>query len=645
MANEALLTELASYMLAVPILISYMVYRKRKILRTVAAIRKTSGQRFLDEIAGVVLCFLALTLYLYGSYTFYTLELHLISLPIFIAGCILIIFNWETLRALTFPTSMLLLLAIPPLEIAFLAGAMLGNASSQIAYTLLKFLGLPVELDYLQFAPIIVLYSVSGVPLEFAVQVASSGIYSLLGFTVFAVFAAYIIRGAFWKKIIVLLLGFSLIFALNIVRVTSILMIGYWFGPGVTMELFHIFGGWVLIFISAFILLFFGEKMLKIRIFTSKTNPVSCVNCGENLQDDQGFCFRCGKLLRFPRIKLSGREILKIVALILSAVLVTYIQVPIFAVTQGPAELILQTSYGYKTSKILPKIENYTLVFMYRDRSFEQMYGQDTSLVYAYTSRGSYPIIWVALEISKARSPLHNWEICYYTQEQRGALVRLDLREVQLLQNPQVTARFYSFQVVKRGNRLVEGNFTETILYWFTKAAFDTEKGVEWRYVKISVWVDTWDADYREVEKKLLIFGEAIANYWEPIKSWSGMAIAIGEHRFILFGTAISLLLFIMISNLIKKWKGQALNLKLYRRLSYDEKLIFQAVLVASNEGISTTNAITLAYQKLSSKSIEQSELLEKLKYANEADLIKEYIVNHDDNPVLAWKLTFKIKD
>ena len=643
-ANETVLTELASYMFAIPFLISYLVYRKRKVLRTAIAFRKKKERRFLDEIAGAVLCFLALIVYLYGSYTFYALELHLISLPIFVAGCILILFNVETLRILAFPTAMLLMLAVPPLEIAFLAGAMLSNAGSQITYTILNSAGLPVNLDYLQFSPIIVIYSVSGVPLEFAVQVASSGIYSLLGFTIFAVFAAYIIRGTFWKKIIVLLTGFPLIFALNIIRITLIILIGYWFGRSITMELFHIFGGWILIFASTFLLLFSSEKILKIKIFTSKTNPTSCLHCGKNSKDSQTFCLSCGKLLRFPKMKLSRREIVKISALILSAFLVTYIQVPVFATTQGPAELVLQTTYGSETSQVLPKISNYTLRFMYRDRRFEQLYGQDTSLIYTYTSRGSYPIVWVALEISRARSPIHNWEMCYYIHEQRGAFVRLDLRDIQLLQNPQVTGRFYSFQVVQSGHREVRDNFTETILYWFTRTAFDTGNSVEWKYVKISVWVDTWDTDYREVEKKLLTFGETIAGHWEPIESWSLTAIAIGEHRSLLLATALSLLSLILISNVFKWWKNKKLNLKLYKRLSGDDKLIFQAVRNAAKEGRSTTNAIASAYQKLSGKPIEHPELLEKLKHAEKVDLLKTYMANYDDNPVLVWKLNFSLK-
>lgn len=641
--NEAVQTELASYMLAIPFLIGYLAYRKRKILKAVIAFEE-KRQGFPDEITGIILCFIALILYVYGSYTFYTLEFHLTSLPIFVAGCTLMVFNMKTLKALAFPIALLLMLAIPPLEIAFLAGATLSNASSHVAYILLKFLGLPVNLTYLQFSPIIVLYSTSGVPLEFAVQVASSGVYSLLGFSLFAVFVAYMIREVFWKKIIVLFAGFPLIFTLNIIRITLIILIGYWFGHSTAMELFHIFGGWVLIFAGTFLLLFFSEKLLKIKISASKTNPSSCMQCKKNLENNQNFCIGCGKLLRFPKMKISKLDFIKIVVLVLSTFLVMHIQVPIFVTTRGPAELILQTSYGPEPSQILPKISNYTLRFMYRDRSFEQTYGQDASLIYAYTSRSSYPIIWVSLEISKAKGLLHNWEMCYSINEQVGRFVRLDLRDVQLMQNPQVIARLYSFQVIKSDHRTVRNNFTETILYWFTRATFDTGNGVEWRYVKISVWIDTWDTDYREVENKLLPIGKAIASHWEPIRSRSLLAIAIGKHRLLLLTTATSLLLFVLTLNTFRRWKYKKLNWRLFKRLSDDDKLIFQALRNAMKEGKSTTNAIAAAYQKLSGNPIEHLELSEKLKYAKKLGLIRKHITNYDDNPVLVWKLNFTVK-
>jgi exosortase/archaeosortase family protein len=531
------------------------------------------------------------------------------------------------LRALAFPTALLLMLSIPPLQIAYSAGAMLSNIGSQISYTILKFFGMPVDLTYAQGSPIIALYSSSGLPIEFAIEVACSGLYSLLGFTVFTVFASYIIRGAFWKKTIVLLIGFPLIFTLNISRIILIVLIGYWFGQGAAMSVFHIFGGWALVFVGTLFLLFFSEKIFKLKIFSPKTKLTSCPHCEKSLEDNQNFCLSCGKLLRFPRVKASKQETIKIAALILSVFLIASIQVPVFATTHGPAEVVLQTPYGSETTQILPKISGYTLKFMYRDKNYESSYGLDAALTYAYIPQNGSPIVWTTLEISKVWAHLHSWEGCYAIYVQQGRFAVLDQKDIHLSQNPLIIGRFYSIQVVGH-------NFTETVLYWSVRTVFDGE----WKYVKISVFVDVYHTDYAKVEEELLPFGKAIVEYWQPIQSWPLAAIAISRHQSILMPIPIALLLFVSILNVSRKWRDKRLNLKIYDKLVSDDKLVFQAVHKAAKEGKPTTSAIASAYQKLSGNPIEHSKLLEKLKSAEEAGLIEESIASYDDNPVLIWR-------
>ena len=62
--------------------------------------------------------------------------------------------------------------------------------------------------------------------MNFSIDVACSGVYSLIGFVIFAVFIAYINRGKLYGKLAILLLGIPLIIVLNIIRITTILAIG-----------------------------------------------------------------------------------------------------------------------------------------------------------------------------------------------------------------------------------------------------------------------------------------------------------------------------------------------------------------------------------------------------------------------------------
>ena len=110
-------SETTSYVLVVPVILAYLLYRKRKMLRTVMPNENGNHSkklRRLSTLAGVLLFAIAILLYWYGSYTFTPLEFHMITLPVLVASLILVLFNVNTLRQLAFPILFLFFLA-PPL--------------------------------------------------------------------------------------------------------------------------------------------------------------------------------------------------------------------------------------------------------------------------------------------------------------------------------------------------------------------------------------------------------------------------------------------------------------------------------------------------------------------------------------------------
>jgi hypothetical protein len=77
----------------------------------------------------------------------------------------------------------------------------------------------------------------------------------------------------------------------------------------------------------------------------------------------------------------------KIVGILAVVVMLLSIQTPVFALTQGPAQVIYETPTGIEvdtTNSMLPEIPGYTLNYIYRDTAFEELAGQDASVVYAY---------------------------------------------------------------------------------------------------------------------------------------------------------------------------------------------------------------------------------------------------------------------
>ena len=111
-------------------------------------LEKQKSFKFLshDEIIGISLLTISFLLYIVSSYTFSPLAYHLLILPLFISACIMLLFNWQTLRELIFPIVMLCFLIPLPSEIIYSIGSTLSATNSNLSYILLKSIGTPVSL-------------------------------------------------------------------------------------------------------------------------------------------------------------------------------------------------------------------------------------------------------------------------------------------------------------------------------------------------------------------------------------------------------------------------------------------------------------------------------------------------------------------
>lgn len=322
---DAVQNESATYMLAIPFLFAYLIYRKRKMLRTVMPLEsqaQSGVMRHSGTIVGALLTATAILLYWYGSYGSSTsLEYHMLTLPIFAAGLTLILFNTQTLRELAFPLAFLILLT-PPSEVLSSVGPAFSVISSEASYAFVRFVGISATLTSGSGNPVIQVTRSGGETIGFAVSTASSGIYSLLGFLVFAVFTCYIIRTKPWKKLAFLLIGSLIIYVLSIARIATILLLGYGFGKDLATEVFLMLGGWILIFLGTLLLLAFSEKVLHTRIFPRPSQE--CPECSKQPKADRSFCFSCGRILRPTPAKFQRTDLVKIVAIIAVLILLMW---------------------------------------------------------------------------------------------------------------------------------------------------------------------------------------------------------------------------------------------------------------------------------------------------------------------------------
>ena len=641
LANEAMHSEAVTHIILIPFLISYILYKKRDAVRvtfSLEKLQKHSRSPLLNEVVGLALCLSAFLLYWYGSYTFYPLEYHLASLPLFITGIVLVLFNFKTLTALIFPILFLLFLIPPPSEITYTAGALIANFNTQASYTLLKTFGLPVVLQSTYGPPTIAIDTPSGAPMLFAVDLPCSGIYSLIAFVMFATFLAYIIRGSLIKKAGLFLFGFVILQILNIVRISSIVAIGYWLGEEIAMTIFHVATGWLLIFGGILLLLLIAEKLWHLQIFGGSNEIPSCSKCNTSLKNQEPFCLKCGKFLKNLNLRISGRFWMKITALVVGVFLVTLsIQAPVFAFAQG---LTFITDPNLQvTTEVLPG--NFTGYkpepeFLYRDFNYEKISHQDASLLYAYIPLNvSTPTVYVDIGISSSITNLHSWEVCYVTwQTARGYLPLvsvLNSRDVQIMENPPIIARYFVFRS--------PDNYIQVTLYWYERALFKTGLTVEQKYVRISLIIlATNPTTYHKHQEELLTFAQSMAAYWEPLKVQSLVSLGVPLLQFLL-ATSILFIIITGTTQYTREWRKKRNNLKIFEKFAPpSEKLFFQTIKKVNEETKATTEKIAHALEQATGKSPGSDELIRMLNHLQENGLVEIDIANIKDNPQLVWK-------
>jgi len=639
LVNEAFQSEAISHIVVVPFLISYLIHRKKELVKAYVAFEKFQGKTALIslyDIMGAAFCLSALLLYWLGSYTFHPLEYHVISLLIFVAGITLILFNVKTLKALIFPILFLAFLIPPPSDVTYAAGGLLASFTSQASYSLLRIVGLPVALSTEYGPPTIVVNDPTAQSFGFAVDLPCSGIYSLVAFIMFATFLAYIIRGSFTKKFAVLIIGFLILQFLNVLRISLIVSVAHWLGEEIAMTIFHVFTGWLLIFFGMLSLLLIAEKLLHLQIFGSSNEAPPCFECDNGLKNNRFFCLNCGQLLQNTSVGFSKRFWVKILALLFASCLVTFsTQAPVFAFAQG---LTVTSSSPDVNTKAFPQIEGYEIKFLYRDVNYEKISYQDASLLYAYLPlNSSEPTVYVDVGVADSIINLHSWEVCFVTFQTahgRPPLVSvMDSRDVQIMQNPPIIAHYFVFQR--------PDGYTQVALYWYERALFNTGLTVEQRYVRLSLIALTTNLeDYPQLEKKLLPFAKSIAEYWEPIKSRSLISLGIPILQSLLIVT-ICFVAALKLAQHTRDSRKKSSNLKIFGRFAtLNEKQVFQTIKSVSEKNKTlTTQAILSTMEETAGRRMQISELTNALSRLEESGLIKRDITNVQDKPKLVWKL------
>ena len=641
LANEALQNESFSHVLLLPFFAAFLFYLKKDVVKGTLAVdapKKKLSAKYVNEILGVVLLIVSFLLYWYGSYTFYPLEYHLFSLPIFIMGITLVVLNSRAFLMLIFPILFLLFLVPLPTAVLSVTGGYLANFNTQASYMILSAVGLPMTLSGDYGAPTVMMTTAAGQPVNFTVDIPCSGIYSLTAFAMFAAFLAFVSYTSIWKKVSVFILGFFVFSLLNLFRIMAIFIFGYWFGEEIAMMI-HQVAGIILIFVGMVIILIIAEKVLKIKIITKPLKQLPCTKCETKLTGT-GFCHNCGRFLNKSAKAFFNKTLFAklLLLIILCSLVVLSINAPTFATAKGSGTLNFLSGESYEhANSTLPEISGYSLQFLYRDTVYEKVAKQDASLVYGYfPANTSDSVIYADIGVSSSISNLHNWEVCmvtYQTAQGQNALVKVyDSRETQLLENPPLIAQYFVFDS--------PNSYTQVTLFWYEKASFNTGLTVEQKYVRISLLVLVDDAsNYQELEKQLFKIGQIIAESWEPLKTQSLVSLGIPAQQSLLAGSIIFLVGTRTTQYFAEKRKAST-NRKIFSKFSSKkEKIVYETLSeLAKEKKYLRTSDIVEGVQKRVGKPVSSKKVYSVLKALEEYGFVKRTIISIGNSPVQVWK-------
>lgn len=495
----------SQYILLVPFVIAYFFYRSRKALLV------SSQKSYLHDFLGVSLCLVALLIYILGSYTFYSLQLHLLSLPIFVAGLILLFFGPNTLRLLAFPVALLVFMS--PFTLFFMdtwGGHLMSSDGTIAAFILEPFM--PIEIVY---NPAVIISTVTtlGEPIQFELGAACSGIYSLTAFLFTAVIFGYIASGSVTKKVLYGVIAVAAAYFLNVFRIIVTIALGRFFGLGVAVEFFHLVGGTVLAFIGTLFLLFLGSKLLKLSFFQKKKPVCSC-------SGSAAVCDKCGRIIKWPLIKLNWKRLaVLLVFLLVCADLIFMASAVNYNVLSNSEESALNFNPVTGELEAFSEETGWSAVFMGRQLDGESRLGLIFVGDYLLSKIGdSSDRVYGIFELSDLQSKFHTWEGCLNYQAYPLTIEKI--RYVTIYDN--------NTNIVN-GEAIIANaptmNQTMALVYWFDSLNLKTNGTVTNYAIKVTLYkyvpfvnnqMDSGKVD--ATIEKLLSLSESYEVIWSQYK-------------------------------------------------------------------------------------------------------------------------------
>jgi exosortase len=641
--NEGLVSEGYSQVLLLPFIIGYLIYRKR---HTLDAVQNLPEERRLGDIWTVVGGSLILTtfvVYFYSPTTTYALEWRLLMVPIFVSGAVLAIFGYRFWRVLAVPIAFLLFFEPYFVQLTNPYWGIIAYASAIGAHSLLSLFGYATTISSTLTGPVI--ETANG---AFDIGLGSSGLQTLVGYTLFATFAVYILFGSTAKRVFLFVLGYPLLVLINILRIAVIVALNA-FVSATAASIFHLTGGLFLVFLGTLLLLFVGERLFKLRF---GPNSQSAKPCRHELKG-QRYCLQCGWALPSNGPSITGKNLTGVLVVVAGMLLLLSILTPAYAQSLNLSSVDLSSNSPAVLSKLLPQIPEWNLTYFYRDNSTQAALQQDAALVFYYqrndTSTSQLQTVYAIVQVGTGA---HRWEdsLVNYPQEFGLPTAKvIELHEVNIGGSSGLPATFFVFQ--RPGS-----NLTEAVLEWVTRAPFLIGGSYEERFLIMSIYqnvpslVDsglmTNSSDTQQYLQGVLDvympFAIQITNYQGVSQSVSGTVFPLLHNIPIIYSLgglvlvpdSIAVAGYFMTEVRRRRTVGTIVG----SITSKDDLLLLRAIRGANADGSGFLGRIR---DSLVSDGGATSELVlaSELDMATILDIVEVKIIEDSGEPYYAWKL------
>jgi exosortase A len=186
-----------------------------------------------------------------------------VSIILTLAGAILFLFGWRTLRVLAFPLLFMLLMVPLPAIIFNKIAFPLQLLASHVGESSVRALDIPI----LREGNVLILANA-----KLEVAEACSGIRSLVSLFTLGIVFGYFVDNRVWVRTVIALSAIPVAILANGLRVASAGVAAHNYGTAGVEGLFHEFSGWV-VFVVAFLMMFALQRLLQRLTPPPMSNP------------------------------------------------------------------------------------------------------------------------------------------------------------------------------------------------------------------------------------------------------------------------------------------------------------------------------------------------------------------------------------